>query len=331
MTNTTATIDTATIDTATVDNCHELTPINLFHWSLQQIFKQGQRSATIGGSCYYRYPPDESSNTLKCAVGHCIKDADYNPHMEGKPVGYSGCDGFTPHMELRVAMYRFSPEQIHILGVAQRIHDNASDFQSLKRTMTDIRRIDPLKWVGKAPLPTSTHIDLQQLMEELPEITAENCHELPAWDLMMWAADQVIRQGMLSESDECGCVYRLPMPSGKTLKCGVGQVIPDKDYNAVFEGQSIHAALWEDDFQSAALLRSVLERFNHDQRNALIAVQKLHDLADDFSVFEERIAKLRTIVPPFENIDFEAVIPEEFLTHPAKNLSNVFLPMPERS
>lgn len=56
----------------------EMTKQHMFDMAWTGLKEQGFERSVEGGSCKYR-----SYGGLKCAIGHCLSDEDYNPEWEG--------------------------------------------------------------------------------------------------------------------------------------------------------------------------------------------------------------------------------------------------------
>lgn len=134
----------------TSENCHLLTPLDLFYWSLEQIVIQGRRASNDGDQCCYR--TQYEGQTLKCAAGWCITDDAYDHNMEGsglyKVLSDSAEDFISGSSLSATTGYKTSPlrnyfrpkftvEQIKAVVIAQAIHDT-SNIEDLKK-LTDER------------------------------------------------------------------------------------------------------------------------------------------------------------------------------------------------
>ena len=126
----------------TSENCHLLTPLDLFYWSLEQIVIQGQRSLDGDLRCSYRTSDDLTGNILKCAAGHCIPDDAYDPVMENIVLDTPGEPPLVPSVagaalgHSRLNAYfngRFSVDQLKAIKCAQLVHDNTGLI-----TVTDV-------------------------------------------------------------------------------------------------------------------------------------------------------------------------------------------------
>ena len=113
----------------TSENCHLLTPLDLFYWSLEQIVIQGQRSLDGDLRCSYRTRDDLTGNILKCAAGHCIPDDAYDPVMEHIALDTPGelAGAALGHSRLNAYFNgRFSVDQLKAIKCAQIVHDHGS-------------------------------------------------------------------------------------------------------------------------------------------------------------------------------------------------------------
>lgn len=122
-------------------------------------------------------------------------------------------------------------------------------------------------------------------------ITDANCHLLTNFNLMLWAANQVIAQGKLGECPNGTCVYRQYREGQSTLKCAVGHCIPDADFKDDFEGTQIDVGR-----KSPTEVYGYLKtRFSDTQIKCLEYLQMQHDSSPTFDAFVGIVAKLRAL------------------------------------
>lgn len=133
-------------------------------------------------------------------------------------------------------------------------------------------------------------------------VTAETCHHLPVYELMVWMLTQVVKQGELSVGREGGCAYRSP----EGHACAVGHCIPNERYKETFEGMGIETACFSDstlaivgggNTDKAADLRVGLNslRFSIQQLKLMVFSQRLHDHACGFTHFKNCVEHLRGV------------------------------------
>lgn len=87
----------------------------LFDTACRGVIQQGKKSVGnlnehFGGGCLYRGP-----NGLKCAVGHCLTDKEYDPRMEGKVV-----ESVFDYLDIN------RPKVKELLTELQKCHDGAN-------------------------------------------------------------------------------------------------------------------------------------------------------------------------------------------------------------
>lgn len=129
----------------------------------------------------------------------------------------------------------------------------------------------------------------------------------------------VIAQGQLSKEGEdfaAYCRYRTPHPDGRTLACGVGQLIPDNVYVESIEGWAVTTvgATASHERKAGETMRACLEAGGIDTGNAevmrlLTEIQAAHDHAQTFDVFK---ANARAVAIRFKLAD---TVPGEAVQH----------------
>lgn len=85
-----------------------------FDQAVGGVIRQGRRSVAENGKCLYRGP-----NGLKCAVGHCISDDEYDPLWDQD----NGMGVWYISREVRY----WSDDQVQLAGLLQEAHDDLSD------------------------------------------------------------------------------------------------------------------------------------------------------------------------------------------------------------
>lgn len=113
------------------------------------------------------------------------------------------------------------------------------------------------------------------------------------------AVTGVIKQGALSQMNGGRCRYRATK-KGKTLACGVGQVIADDLYTKVFENCGVDRAIpsydgYEDrqgERLMLALLFSGVDVTTPDTLSLLVDLQNAHDGSRDVAEFVRKATRL---------------------------------------
>lgn len=159
--------------------------------------------------------------------------------------------------------------------------------------------------------------------------TVETCHQLDPWALLLWACDQVLNQGELSSAAHSGCQYKMYSDNdpSKVLKCGVGHCIVPADYSYSFECHPVNKGLFTknmNDSPSKRLLYDALSRFTDLQKNALIAVQRIHDTSGTFDVFQDRVRRLKDMKHPLPDEPIGKLIPIDMFSAPTSSKPYAF-------
>ena len=94
-----------------------MTPQDFFNETIAHLVNQGQQALDYDDVCSYRAEAADGQ-TLKCAVGYWIPDADYDPAYEGMSISWPQTQTMLP-----AAVRALNP---HLLRRCQSVHDSAS-------------------------------------------------------------------------------------------------------------------------------------------------------------------------------------------------------------
>lgn len=101
-------------------------------------------------------------------------------------------------------------------------------------------------------------------------------------------------QGAFSKRPSTGvCAYRTPLPTGETLKCGIGHSIPDELYDTSMDNAddtSIAALMIE--AESDGGLRVLEDLFGNCHTGLLSDLQTAHDIALHMRDFEQQMCEV---------------------------------------
>lgn len=207
-------------------------------------------------NCKYRM--QKEGRTLKCAMGALIPDEQYSEAFEGRRIGTIACLALDPKFG---DLYTRDRE---FLDVLQTIHDAVDNT------------VD--KWPQLlAKFAREWNLDSSAALREYP------FNRQLAFDRI---ARHLLTQNEKARADYTRLTCRYRTDAG--LKCAIGALIPDEEYNEDFEGSALHTS-----HPLLAHLQKDLGKPRDEDVYFLRTMQQVHDTADVAMWPAELCAKAR--------------------------------------